>query len=160
MLYLAYGANTHKASMAYRCPDAEFIGTARLDGYALAFRGVADVRPAHAQSVHLALWDISASDLAALDRFEGYPRLYTRQQIAFETLTMHRRVELPPNTPAWVYRMTNGYGLASPSPSYLATLREGYEDCGLPGGQLDAALEEVGAVPWGTAGYSSRQWAL
>ena len=160
MLYLAYGANTNRGAMARRCPEAEFIGTARLDHHALAFRGVADVRPAKGQAVHLALWDITANDLAALDRFEGYPRLYIRKQVAFETLTLHRRVVLPSTPRAWVYLMTKGYGLAAPSWSYLETLREGYADCGLPAEQLTDALADIPLRRETAGGYRSQQWAL
>ena len=160
MLYLAYGANTNRGAMARRCPEAEFIGTARLDHHALAFRGVADVRPAKGQAVHLALWDITANDLAALDRFEGYPRLYTRKQVAFEPLTLHRRVVLPTKARAWVYLMTTGYGLARPAWSYLETLKEGYADCGLPADQLADALADIPLRREPAAGYRSQQWAL
>jgi len=122
---------------------------------------VADVRPAQDQAMHLALWDITANDLAALDRFEGYPRLYTRQQIRFELVSLHRRIASPMEARAWVYRMTKGYGLAHPSHPYLATLREGYADCGLPGEQIDAALAEVPLRERGIAGgYRSQQWAV
>ena len=160
MLYLAYGANTHRGSMAYRCPEAEFIGTARLANHALAFRGVADVRPAKGQAVHVALWDITDNDLAALDRFEGYPRLYTRRQAAFEVLTLHRRVVLPTRARAWVYQMTKGYGLSAPSWSYLETLKEGYADCGLPADQLADALADLPVTRRSADGYRSQQWAL
>jgi gamma-glutamylcyclotransferase (GGCT)/AIG2-like uncharacterized protein YtfP len=159
MLYLAYGANTHRAAMSFRCPEAEFVGTARLDGYALAFRGVADVRPAKGQTVRLALWDISATDLAALDRFEGYPRLYTRQQVTFTPLVLHRRTVLPTTAKAWIYRMTPGRALAPPPASYLETLRTGYADCGLPTGQLAVALADT-PTHGRESGYLSRQWAI
>ena len=160
MLYLAYGANTHRGAMAHRCPEAEFLGTARLDHHVLAFRGVADMRPAKGRAVRLALWEITANDLAALDRFEGYPRLYTRKQVAFETLTLHRRVVLPTKARAWVYLMAKGYGLAAPSWSYLETLREGYADCGLPAEQLADALADLPVTSPVDSGYRSQQWAL
>ena len=160
VLYLAYGANTHRGAMAHRCPGAEFLGTASLDNYALAFRGVADVRPAKGQAVHLALWEITANDLAALDRFEGYPRLYTRKQVAFETLTLLHHAVLPTNPHAWIYLMTKGYGLAPPSWSYLETLREGYADCGLPAEQLTDALADIPLRRPVADGYRSQQWAM
>ena len=36
--YFAYGSNLNFEQMAYRCPEATAVGTARLDGYELAFR--------------------------------------------------------------------------------------------------------------------------
>ena len=37
--YLAYGSNLNLEQMSYRCPDAKCIGTARLLGYELLFKG-------------------------------------------------------------------------------------------------------------------------
>ena len=36
--YFAYGSNLNFDQMAYRCPEATVVGTAKLDGYELAFR--------------------------------------------------------------------------------------------------------------------------
>ncbi len=157
MLYLAYGANTNRAAMAHRCPEAEFIGLADLPGYELVFRGVADLRPAPDQTAQVALWDITEADLAALDRFEGYPRLYTRRQVPFTPLLLRQSL---PSVRAWVYTMTRGPALAPPVPYYLATLQEGYRDCGLPGQQLTAALALLPGRGSPAQGHVSRQWAL
>ena len=50
ILYIAYGSNMNIRQMAWRCPMAEVVGTARLKGYRLLFRGykrgaVATVEP-------------------------------------------------------------------------------------------------------------------
>ena len=157
MLYLAYGANTNRAAMAYRCPGAEFVGLADLPGYELVFRGVADLRPAPDQAVQVALWDITEADLAALDRFEGYPRLYTRRQVPFTPLSLRQPIS---GTRAWVYTMTPGPALAPPVPYYLDALQEGYRDCDLPGQQLTAALALLPGRGSPAPGHVSRQWAL
>jgi gamma-glutamylcyclotransferase (GGCT)/AIG2-like uncharacterized protein YtfP len=160
MLYFAYGANTHRPSMASRCPEAEFLGTARLVGYALTFRGVADICRSHDGAMEGALWDITESDLAALDRFEGYPRLYTRGLVRIDVRTTRRPVILAETARAWVYWMTPGHGQAHPSASYLETLRSGYAECALPTDQLDAALAALPPPDRGghRAGYQSRLW--
>ncbi len=158
MLYFAYGANTHRAAMAYRCPEAEFLGTARLTGYVLTFRGVADVVPRHDGTVYGALWDITDTDLEALDRFEGYPRLYTRSQVTFAPSRTVRPVVHPSKPRAWIYAMTPGHTLGAPSPSYLETLREGYADCGLPSCQLEEAVLAASGRS-DRRGYVSQQWA-
>ena len=36
--YFAYGSNLNFDQMAYRCPEATVVGTAKLDDYELAFR--------------------------------------------------------------------------------------------------------------------------
>ena len=37
--YIAYGSNLNIGQMARRCPEAEMIGTGRLEQYELEFRG-------------------------------------------------------------------------------------------------------------------------
>ena len=49
-LYFAYGSNMNLDQMAYRCPAAEAVCTAKLEGYELFFagrpgNGVASIRP-------------------------------------------------------------------------------------------------------------------
>ena len=72
--------------MAFRCPDAEAVGTVRLEGYRLAFcgkggRGVATILPEAGSHVDGVLWHISAADEKSLDRYEGYPFLYTKETL-------------------------------------------------------------------------------
>ena len=38
-LYFAYGSNINLEQMAIRCPAAQVVGPAVLDGYELLFRG-------------------------------------------------------------------------------------------------------------------------
>ena len=71
-IYLAYGSNLNLRQMAYRCPTAEVIGPAELNGYDLKFRGddghaVATVESGDG-SVPALLWQIGAKDELALDR--------------------------------------------------------------------------------------------
>ena len=35
--YFAYGSNLNFEQMAYRCPEATVVGTAKLDGYEIGF---------------------------------------------------------------------------------------------------------------------------
>lgn len=49
--YFAYGSNLNFDQMAYRCPEATVVGTAKLDGYELAFRrGYLTILPKRAQA--------------------------------------------------------------------------------------------------------------
>ena len=85
-LYFAYGSNMNDEQMAFRCPDAEAVGTVRLEGYRLAFcgkggRGVATILPEAGSHVDGVLWHISAADEKSLDRYEGYPFLYTKETL-------------------------------------------------------------------------------
>ena len=48
--YFAYGSNLNFEQMAYRCPEATAVGTAKLDGYELAFgAGILRFCPKRAQ---------------------------------------------------------------------------------------------------------------
>ena len=154
MLYFAYGANTHHAQMAYRCPNASFLSQATLPDHELVFRGVADIRPAEGQTVVGALWDIDDQDLAALDRFEGYPSLYTRRGFS---VRLDRRKHGFDRALAITYQMTQGRQLSPPADAYLNTLLQGYMDCGLPDEQIGVALSATFAEHDGVL-YRSRLW--
>lgn len=72
--------------MAIRCPDAEVIGTVRLEGYRLSFagggdRGVATILPCPGSHVDGVLWEISEADEQRLDHYEGFPRLYGKEPV-------------------------------------------------------------------------------
>lgn len=75
-LYLAYGSNINLEQMQFRCPTAKRIDTAILNGYELEFRGVATIVPKQDAAVPVLLWELEPQDERALDRYEGYPRLY------------------------------------------------------------------------------------
>jgi gamma-glutamylcyclotransferase len=81
MLYFAYGSNMHWDEMRTCCPSAQFLFTARLDNYKLAFTrrsshrncGVADVLSAPGCCVWGIVYDIGAPrDIDSLNRKEGY----------------------------------------------------------------------------------------
>lgn len=122
--YFAYGANLHIEGMRRRCPDALPVTSATLPGYRLEFDGVATVMKTADNSVPGALWYVSDSDLASLDRFEGYPKLYDREKL---------QVELPngDKVRAWVYVMPLGKRMP-PSDYYLEIIWRGYLYFGLP----------------------------
>ena len=89
-LYAAYGSNLNLEQMEYRCPYAVPLGTAELAGYRLLFRGgrdgsaVATVEPMGGGSVPVLLWEITPRDEEALDRYEGWPRLYCKETVTVE----------------------------------------------------------------------------
>ncbi len=80
MIYFAYGSNMDWKQMKERCPSAGFVGVARLPDYRLAFTrrsitrgcGVADVVSEAGRSVWGVVFEISALDIDALDKSEGY----------------------------------------------------------------------------------------
>lgn len=139
--YLAYGSNLNTDQMAQRCPGAVRIGTALLEGWRLTFRGslvgcqlprrfgVANIEPRKGSSVPVGIWSITQGDERALDRYEGFPTLYTKSEF---------RVKLPDlrTVNAIVYIMTPGRTWAKPSPEYLQIIKSGYADFGFANRRL------------------------
>lgn len=85
--YFAYGANMHGIEMSERCPEAELIGPAVLQGYAfrIAKAGYATVVADANGVVHGVLWDISPDDERSLDEYEGVPQgLYKKMSVNVE----------------------------------------------------------------------------
>ena len=105
--------------MAFRCPDAEVVGTVRLEGYRLTFagngggRGVATILPEKGSYVDGVLWRISARDEQYLDRYEGFPVLYGKETVSVRTsdgkqipvmaYTMNAPYRDVPALPSWEY---------------------------------------------------------
>jgi gamma-glutamylcyclotransferase (GGCT)/AIG2-like uncharacterized protein YtfP len=118
LLYFAYGSNLDLEGMASRCLDSEAVGRAILDGWALTFRGVADIERRKGARTHGALWRLSDRDLERLDAYEGYPRLYRRELVQVQATEAEVQ--------AVTYVMNDDY-LGLPSPLYYRTIRRGYE---------------------------------
>jgi gamma-glutamylcyclotransferase (GGCT)/AIG2-like uncharacterized protein YtfP len=74
------------------CPRHRYMGVARLRDHRLAFTrksirtgtGVADVIQADGNTVWGVLYEISADELARMDRKEGYDWAYTRVEIPIQ----------------------------------------------------------------------------
>ena len=65
--YFAYGSNLNFEQMAYRCPEATVVGTAKLNGYGLAFRrGYLTILPKEGASVEGLIWSVTDHDESQL----------------------------------------------------------------------------------------------
>jgi gamma-glutamylcyclotransferase len=127
-LYFAYGMNTNREEMAYRCPNARALGRAILPGYRLEFKSFATIVPSPKESVEGVLWTITDSDESALDMLEGYPEFYDKKTVSVE----HDNQSYI----AMTYIMgprEQGY---APSDSYYSMVSEGYQTFGLSQHQL------------------------
>ncbi len=82
MKYVAYGSNMVQEQMSVRCPDAKLIGTGYVSGARLEFylhatvERTGDMR----NRVPVAVWEISKKDERNLDRYEGYPSYYIKEE--------------------------------------------------------------------------------
>lgn len=128
MLYFSYGSNMNTCRMTARCPTAEPLGPAILFGFRLVEHLYADIEPHAGAQVHGVLWRMNESDLAALDRYEGYPRLYDRFVTAVDLVTVLPSGQMA-TVPAVVYIMTAATkqmrGLGSYTPEYWGICHEG-----------------------------------
>lgn len=146
-LYVAYGSNLHLEQMSYRCPDAKVFGTGVVKNHSLTFwgnwsgNGVATILPEAAGDVPVAVWEISARDEENLDRYEGWPHLYRKEDIEVvmadgSTIT------------AMVYLMNERMGTRRvssciPSESYYNTILSGYRSFGFDPDVLSQARTNV-----------------
>ena len=127
-LYFAYGMNTNKEEMAYRCPNARAIGRAILPGYRLEFKSFATIVPNPKESVEGVLWAITDSDESALDILEGYPEFYDKKTVSVE----HDNQSYI----AMTYIMCPREQGHAPSDGYYSMVSEGYQSFGLRQQQL------------------------
>lgn len=135
--YLAYGSNLNKRQMKRRCPDAVPVGACTVRGYELVFRNVATIEPKPGASVQAAVWQISDKDEMSLDRYEGFPRLYRKED--FWVTVDGKTVR------AMAYVMEPGIPKALPRTDYLMTIMRGYDDFGLDQHPLIVAASVEGA---------------
>jgi len=110
--------------MQDRCPKARVLGPGCLKGFRLAFTshstgwgcGVADVVESEQEEVWGLVYNITTSDLDALDRYEGYPTYYGRSQA-----TIHTRNVILKNI--WVYTVCEKTEFIAPSRMYLDIMK-------------------------------------
>ena len=124
-IYIAYGSNLNLEQMRFRCPTATVLGTSELKDYELVFRGsktgaYANIEPCKGKTVPILLWTIKKADEQALDRYEGFPTFYEKEnlQVQFNN----------ENITAFVYKMTPGHKLGIPTNFYVNTILEGYDE--------------------------------
>jgi len=127
-LYFAYGMNTNRDEMAYRCPGAVPLGKAILPGYRLEFKSFATIVPSPKETVEGVLWTITDTDEAALDVLEGYPEFYDKKSVSVE----HNNQSYI----AMTYIMGPREQGHAPSSGYYSMVSEGYQAFGLSQRQL------------------------
>ena len=129
--YIAYGSNLNIRQMRMRCPSARIIGTSVLKDYELLFKGsktgsYLTVEKKSGGSVPVAVWEVTADDEKALDRYEGFPNFYYKKELTLPIKGIRtgkirkRRV--------FVYIMHEDRPIGVPSSIYMRTCLQGYED--------------------------------
>lgn len=135
--YIAYGSNLNLEQMAGRCPSAKVAGRGEIRDYELLFRGrresaVATLEPKKGASVPVLIWDIGPEDERNLDVYEGYPRLYGKEDLTVQTENGCESI--------MAYTMNEGHALGLPSMTYLDTITKGYLEAGF---DVDILMKSV-----------------
>lgn len=139
-LYGAYGSNMNIEQMSHRCPNAKVVGTGIIQGYQLTFRGkykgVANIEPCEDKSVPVVLWSITKECERALDVYEGFPKLYIKEQIE---VVVNGKVQ-----EALFYIMSKEYTdlVAAPTSYYFNAIAKGYAANGIDLRTLQIAYSE------------------
>lgn len=131
--YIAYGSNLNISQMRMRCPGARIIGTSVIEDYQLLFKGsktgsYLTIEPMEGAEVPVVIWEVTESDEKALDRYEGYPNFYYKNEMNLDIKDIRtgkvRRRE------AFVYIMHEERELGIPSGFYVKTCLDGYRAFG------------------------------
>lgn len=136
-LYFAYGSNISMTQMQSRCPQAKPMFKATLFNARMEFRKFADVAYERKKRsfVKGVVYEVTKSDIKALDRYEGFPRFYKKVRCI---------VEGPYNKfyEAFMYKMQPDVReLELPSKSYLDVISEGYFEWNMSTMPLSKAWE-------------------
>ena len=88
--YIAYGSNLNVGQMRMRCPHATILGTANLKGWELLFKGsktgsYLTIEKSEDGTIPVVIWEVTAPDEAALDRYGDSPISITSGTLNFST---------------------------------------------------------------------------
>ena len=127
--YIAYGSNLNVPQMRRRCPRATILGTADLKGWELLFKGsrtgsYLTIEEAKDGTVPVAIWEITPSDEAALDRYEGFPNFYYKKEIEVQYKGI--KTGKTRKITAFAYIMHEDRPIGVPSLLYMRTCLTGY----------------------------------
>jgi len=139
-LYFAYGMNTNRDEMLYRCPSAVALGRAVLPGYRFEFKSFATIVPSPKDSVEGVLWTITKTDELALDMLEGYPKFYDKKTVSVD----HKDQSYI----AMTYIMSPREQSYPPTDGYYSMVSEGYQQFGLSQQQLLEARSRSNKEIW------------
>lgn len=128
--YIAYGSNLNVPQMRMRCPGATILGTTKLKGWELIFRGsktgsYLTLREKEDGIVPAAIWAVTSEDEVELDIYEGYPRFYYKKDIKVRCKGIrtgrYRTID------AFAYIMHEERPIGIPSQYYMDVCMIGYD---------------------------------
>ena len=134
--YLAYGSSLNLKQMNLQCRDARCVGRTFLDGYKLAFRGLANgfsyltLEECVGSRVPVGIYEVSKNDEIALDKGEGYKEFYYKDNFEIDIFGIKQK--------AIIYLLSENCAYNVPSFEYLKTCVDGYKDFGF---NIDPIIE-------------------
>ena len=139
-LYVAYGSNLNLEQMKHRCPTSKLLGTGVINDYELQFKGFptsayATIAPKVGASVPVGVWEIGWMDERYLDRYEGYPSHYFKENVPVQ-------MQDGSQVDGMVYIMNPKMKFGMPSTHYYKVVHQGYQDCGLDTHVLNEAVQK------------------
>ena len=149
--YIAYGSNLNRRQMKLRCPGSKAVGKAVIEGYRLVFKGSGTgayltIEPFEGGRVPVGIYSVTEDDEAALDRYEGFPRCYHKEDMTLTASGM--RGGKPARRKAFVYIMDERRGYGIPSQEYMDICCEGYAVFGFDLRCLQKAYEDSEEEVW------------
>ena len=150
LYYGAYGSNLNRKQMLERCPASQPLEASLLEGYMLVFKEVADIKSNPESSVPIGIYTITRACEKALDRYEGFPRLYRKEYFEMDLETVSASV--------MIYTMNEDYGCGEPPRGYVEVIDEGYRDWGFDRASLDEGVKFSIKNADGTS-YRSGKWS-
>ena len=133
-LYIAYGSNINLEQMAFRCPDSKVVTTGMISDYELQFRQVATIEPKEGSEVPVLIWELGGQDELSLDRYEGFPHLYRKEDVEVEINGEKQK--------CMAYVMNRGE-ISLPTAGYYNTIVKGYRENGFDEKYLVDALKQA-----------------
>lgn len=146
IIYFAYGSNLNIEEMNKRCPSSNILGSTILKDYKLVFKGSSQgksyltIEESPNSIVPIEIYQISSLDEKRLDIYEGYPNLYSKNEISlpFKNPNSKELQEIK----GIIYIMNPLYSYNKPSYSYYLICQKGYLDFQFDLQYLEDALKE------------------
>ncbi len=136
--YIAYGSNLNKKQMKTRCPHARVAGTSEIKDYRLLFKGSQSgayltIEKEKGHVVPVGIWEVDENDERNLDRYEGFPTFYYKENMRLPVKDENGNVK---DRDCFVYIMHEERPLGLPSIYYVDICGFGYQDFGFNSNRL------------------------
>ena len=135
--------NENGQKSLYQSRNGFIAGTSEIKNYRLLFKGSQSgayltIEKEKGRSVPVGIWEVDDSDEKNLDRYEGFPTFYYKENMKLPVKDENGNIE---ERDCFVYIMHEERPLGLPSEYYIATCGIGYDSFGF---ELEPLLEAYG----------------